>query len=168
MVESSFLSSVITSASLICVLKCIGDCQSGEISFAVRGDRMNELESVKGIAVNRLIWVEATQSRRQGHNLKWHFCNSVLTLWRLTSQSRLCQFNDLNTRTAIEAALPTDLLKDCITWVAYLANCVKAKNAFTFFDKQVKHFFVFWSFFGMFAILLHLAASFPFYCLTVA
>lgn len=97
-VESFFLSSAIaylcvsSRALLISALKSIENCQSGEISFGVRGP--NEWAQVcRGC---RLVRVEATPSGRRGRNLKATLCSDVPTLeWRLMLLNRLPQFTDL-------------------------------------------------------------------------
>lgn len=100
-VESCFLSSAIahlrvsSRALLISALKSIENCQSGEISFAVRGpsEWARVCQTVCGML---LIKVEATPSGRRGRKVKATLCSDVPTLeWRLMLQNRLPQFTDL-------------------------------------------------------------------------
>lgn len=94
-VGSCFLSSAIahlrvsSRALLISALKSIENCQSGEISFAVRGpsEWAWVCQTVCGML---LIRVEATPSGRCGRKLKATLCSDVPTLeWRLMLQNRL-------------------------------------------------------------------------------
>lgn len=127
-----------TCALLISALKSIENCQSGEISFAVRWS--NEWAQVCQIDCGKSTRLgRGHTARKTWTQFKATLCNDVLTLeWRLMLQSRLCQFNDLLQQ----------LVKDCITVVANLGKLCQGQEYLCDESINLSHIF-FVLFFGM-------------------